>query len=421
VPVNYLVLLLQSSGADPVAIAVSTVDPSRFESEPSRPWRIAQVITRSDTIGGAHVHVRDLCLALRQRGHDVTVLVGGNGPFVEELARCSIPFRLLPALVRRIHPWHDAAAVLQLRRVLRELRPDLVSTHSSKAGWLGRIAARSLGIPVIYTAHGWPFTPGARGIGPRLYKFAERIAAPFANRIITVSRFDENLARQHGIGRRGQVIAVHNGVVDVPPSMRSSPEKVPPRIVMIARLDAQKDHDTLLRALAQLAKLEWTVELLGDGPGESACRELARRLGIEGRIQFSGLQGDVARRLARSQLLVLFSNYEGLPLSVLEGMRAGLPVVASAVGGVSECVQDGWTGILVPPRDVSAGRAALERLLSSPMLRKQMGDAGRARYEEIFTLDRMVDQTLSVYSDAIPPLAARRDVQESPAPPMQVA
>jgi glycosyltransferase involved in cell wall biosynthesis len=404
-----------------VAIAASTVDIPRFESEPVRPWRIAQVITRSDTIGGAHVHVRDLCLALRQRGHDVTVLVGGNGPFVEELARCGLPFRALPALVRRIHPWHDAAAVLQLRRVLRELRPDLVSTHSSKAGWLGRLAARSLGIPVTYTAHGWAFTPAAGSDGSRLYRIAERMAAPFASRIITVSRFDENLARQHRIGRRGQVITVHNGVVDIAPSMRSSPEKDPPRIVMIARLDAQKDHDTLLRALAQLARLDWTLELLGDGPGESACRELARKLGIEGRIQFSGLQGDVAQRLARSQVLVLFSNYEGLPLSILEGMRAGLPVVASAVGGVSECVQDGGTGILVPPRDVPAGRAALERLLSSPVLRKEMGEAGRTRYEELFTLDRMIDQTLSVYSDAILRLGARRDVQESPAPPMQVA
>jgi glycosyltransferase involved in cell wall biosynthesis len=310
---------------------------------------------------------------------------------------------------------------MQLRRALQELRPDLVSTHSSKAGWLGRIAARSLGIPVTFTAHGWAFTPGAGRVGSRLYKVAERMAAPLANRIITVSRFDQDLARRHRVGRQGQVITVRNGVIDVPRPMRSSPEKDPPRITMIARLDAQKDHDTLLRALGHLCRLNWTLELLGDGPGESDCRELAARLGIEGRIQFSGLQADVASRLARSQLLVLFSNYEGLPLSILEGMRAGLPVVASAVGGVSECVQDGSTGILVPPRDVAAGCAALERLLSSPTLRKQMGDAGRARYEELFTLDRMMDETLSVYADLIPELVSRRDAHEAPTPPVQLA
>ena len=122
--------------------------------------RIAHVLTRSDTIAGGQVHVRDLSMALRARGHAVTVLLGGNGPFCEDLRRNQIPYRTLSALARSIDPVHDPLAVVEMRRCLKEFQPDLVATHGSKAGWLGRLAARSLGLPVTFTAHGWAFTPG---------------------------------------------------------------------------------------------------------------------------------------------------------------------------------------------------------------------------------------------------------------------
>ena len=169
----------------------------------------------------------------------------------------------------------------------------------------------------------------------------------------------------------------------------------------VARLEFQKDHETLFRALAGLLDREWTLELVGDGPREEQMRALAGQLGIGGRVQFSGLCSDVAQRLARAQIYALISNYEGFPISILEGMRAGLPVIASDVAGVRESVQDGRTGLVVPPRDAAATRAGLEKLLSSSALRRQMGEAGRKRFEERFTLDKMVDATLAVYEDAI--------------------
>lgn len=136
--------------------------------------RIAYVITRADVVGGAQVHVRDLAAAMQNAGHEATVLAGAPGPLAQQLAARGVAFRDVPALVRPIAPLRDVAALRQLRARLRELRPNLVSTHSSKAGWLGRLAARSLGIPVLFTAHGWAFTTGVPAGARRFYAVTSR-------------------------------------------------------------------------------------------------------------------------------------------------------------------------------------------------------------------------------------------------------
>ncbi len=368
---------------------------------PTRTWRIAQILTRSDTIAGAQVHVRDLSKALKSRGHEVTVLVGGNGPFCEDMRRNEIGFRTLTSLVRWIDPIRDPLAVLEIRRHLKELQPDLVATHSSKAGWLGRLAARSLGLPVTFTAHGWAFAPGVSKGAAGFYRVAEMVAAPFATRLITVAEHDRELALRKRVGQADQIRTIHCGVPAIADALHAMPERDPPHIVMIARFDVQKDHQTLFRALADLQELNWTLELIGDGPREARLRALGESLGIASRVQFPGLRSDVAERLAQAQLFVLTSNYEGFPISILEAMRAGLPVIASNVGGVSESVQDGRTGRVVPPRDVAATRAALKQLLSSSRLRMELGAAGRKRFEENFTFEKMVDSTIALYADAI--------------------
>ena len=370
-------------------------------SEVRRPWRVAMIITRSDTVAGVQVHVRDLAKALITRGHSVTVLVGGNGPYLEDLRTNEVLLLILPALVRPLDPIRDALAALQIRRQLQELRPDIVATHSSKAGWLGRITARSLGLPVTFTAHGWAFTPGVAPRAATFYRWAERIAAPFTTRIITVAEHDRTLALRKRVGRAGQISTIHYGVPSIDERWRAVPDREPPRIIMVARFELQKDHETLFRALAGLLSREWTWELVGDGPREGVTRALAEQLGIASRVQFSGLCSDVVQRLARSQLYALISRYEGFPISILEGMRAGLPVVASDVAGVRESVQDGRTGLVVPAGDLAATRVAIEKLLASSTLRKEMGDAGRKSFEASFTFDKMVDATIAVYREAI--------------------
>jgi glycosyltransferase involved in cell wall biosynthesis len=364
--------------------------------------KIAFVITRSDTIGGAHVHVRDLARALRAEGHQAEVVSGGGeGPFTAALKDAGVPSHVVADMVRPIRPIRDVLALIQLHRLLKRLAPDLISLHSGKAGWLGRLAGRLLGIPVVFTAHGWTFSVGDSETGRKIYRLVERVAAPLATRIITVSRHDRDLALAAGVGSGARIVAVLNGMADLPPSSRASPEREPTRLIMVARYEAQKDHRTLIRALASIADRPWSLELVGGGPAESELRSLIESHGLSDRVEVHGLCGDVAERLAESQAFVLISNWEGLPLSILEAMRAGLPVVASDVGGVCEAVVEGETGYLVPRGDAGALTERLTALLEDPALRKAMGRAGRHRYHEHFRFERMYQETLGVYRSMI--------------------
>lgn len=363
--------------------------------------KVAYVITRSDSVGGAHIHVRDLCRELIRIGQQAVVLVGQEGPFTRLLAASNIPYRPIPSLVREIHPPRDIQALQHIVRELRNLKPDIVSTHSSKAGWLGRLAAKLLRVPVIFTAHGWAFTEGVPNGRRRLYVVAERVAAKFADRIITVSDFDRRLALSYRVAPTSKLITIHNGMPDILPKYMSRPAGNPPQIIMVARFEEQKDHKTLLEALALLQDLPWRLELVGDGPLRDKIEKLAKNLGIRQRVNFVGAINDVAEHLSRSHIFVLTSRWEGFPRSVLEAMRAGLPVIASDVGGVAEAVADSVTGFLVPRGDVRTLKQRLELLLQQPEKREVLGRNGRKRFEQEFTFDRMFERTLNVYQNVL--------------------
>lgn len=363
--------------------------------------KVAYVITRSDSVGGAHIHVRDLCRELICIGQQAVVLVGQEGPFTRLLAASNIPYRPIPSLVREIHPPRDIQALQHIVRELRNLKPDIVSTHSSKAGWLGRLAAKLLRVPVIFTAHGWAFTEGVPNGRRRLYVVAERVAAKFADRIITVSDFDRRLALSYRVAPTSKLITIHNGMPDILPKYMSRPAGNPPQIIMVARFEEQKDHKTLLEALALLQDLPWRLELVGDGPLRDKIETLAKNLGIRQRVNFVGAINDVAEHLSRSHIFVLTSRWEGFPRSVLEAMRAGLPVIASDVGGVAEAVADSVTGFLVPRGDVRTLKQRLELLLQQPEKREVLGRNGRKRFEQEFTFDRMFERTLNVYQNVL--------------------
>ena len=361
--------------------------------------RVVYVITRSDAIGGGHVHIHDLARSLQAQGDEAIVLVGQEGPFTEQLARSAIPYHSLRHLARAIHPWNDAAAFFEIREFLQRLEPDLVSTHSAKAGWLCPLAAASLGIPSVQTTHGWSFTGGVPRMRSLFYRWAERIGVLCADRVINVCEYDRQLALRYHVAPAEKLVTVHNGMPDVPGELRAQPDRVPVRLAMVARFEPQKDHGTLLHALAHLTDWAWELDLIGDGPLRPQAAALARDLGISHRVHFLGARTDVAELLAQQQVFLLITNWEGFPRSILEAMRAGLPVVASDVGGVRESVVDGTTGFVVPPCDPEALRARLGTLLRDPRLRTSFGQAGRARYEARFTFDRMLEQTLAIYGE----------------------
>ena len=202
--------------------------------------KIAHVVTRAEPIGGAQIHVRDLAASLRDQGHMPTILTGGGGPFIDVLRATGIPVVILRHLTVPIHPIRDLRALRELRAALGDVRPQLIALHSSKAGILGRLAGRSLGIPTLLTAHGWNFTPGISAVPAAVYRQIERSAGPLASRIITVSEFDRQLALEARITSEDRIVTVHNGMPDIPTNLRAEPHRTPVRLVMVARFGPRR-------------------------------------------------------------------------------------------------------------------------------------------------------------------------------------
>lgn len=363
--------------------------------------RVAFIITRCDDIGGAQIHVRDLSTALRNEGYDAVVLAGTDGVLADELRSRGIPFYQVSHLARDVGPLQDARCFSELRQTLRSIQPDIVSTHSTKAGFIGRITGRWLGIPTLFTAHGWGFTEGRPPLQAFGFWVVERTTAAWAARIITVCESDREAALRAHLAPRDRLVTIHNAMPDVVPSLHAQPGGTPPRLVMVARLSNWKDQPTLLRALSGLTDLDWKLHLIGDGPLRGQLEALTRELGLTSRVKFLGFRRDIPEQLSKAQVFVLLSKWEGFPRSILEAMRAGLPVVATDVGGVRESVVDGETGYVVGRGAVEQVRERLRSLISNCDLRVAMGEAGRARYEQNFTFERLVERTTSVYESVL--------------------
>jgi glycosyltransferase involved in cell wall biosynthesis len=354
------------------------------------------VLTRGDSIGGAQIHVRDLAVGVRARGWRVAVAVGTPGVFLDLLRDAGIESLLVPGLARSIDLWTDLKAIWGFRRLLRRRRPSLVSCHTAKAGFVGRVAALLSGVPAQYTVHGWQFAEGISAFQRAAVLLVEKFLGRLTRAIITVSDFDRRLAFRHGIGGPRRIVSVHNGMPLLPaPDAFAGGASI--RIVMVARFQPQKDHQTLFLALELLDDLPWKLLLVGDGPELDRWKLWVNAKGWAARVEFRGLVLDVASLLPTAEVFVLASRWEGFPMSILEAMRAGLPVVATRVGGVAEAVTEGKTGLLVPAGDVPALAQALGRLMADRTLRQQLGRLGRQRFEAEFTVDRMVEQTERVW------------------------
>ncbi|MCR9165910.1 MAG: glycosyltransferase family 4 protein [Nannocystaceae bacterium] len=363
------------------------------------PRRVAFVITRSDAVGGAQLHVQLLARALLDAGHAAHVFVGGEGPWCRWLEASGVPHTSLRHLKNAVRPWVDGPAYVEVLGALRDFSPDLVSTHSTKAGWLGRGAARQLGLPIVHTQHGQLFSYGAMTAPRRVVRLAERWCARTCGAILFVSHYDRRVGLHHGIGLPHQHAVVHNAIPDN--ALQADPVGTIPQVLMVARLARPKDPLLALDAFARIAKHPWHFTIAGDGPLRPAVEARIDALGLRDRVTMAGTVDDVPQRLAAAQVFLLASRREGFPMSVLEAMRAGLPVVTTDAGGVSEAVIDGATGLVTPRDDVPALARALESVVTDADQRRRMGAAGRARFLAEFGFERHVRRVWAVYRRAM--------------------
>jgi glycosyltransferase involved in cell wall biosynthesis len=363
----------------------------------TRKVKVLYVITRAEH-GGAQVHVRDLFAMLKGEVEPV-VATGEDGFLCDEARRAGVRVHRLKHLVRPIRPWTDLRAIAELAGIIRDERPDLVHTHTSKAGIVGRAAAALTGTPRVFTAHTWSFVEGGSRMQSRIATLAERFAAKLGGPMIMVSQANRKLALKRRVGRPDQLITVWNGMPDSPHRAKHGPKDAP-HIVMVARFAAQKDHATLLRALVGV-DCPWKLTFAGDGPLFAETQALAAQLGIADRVAFPGATDRIGELLASSDIFVLSTFFEGLPISILEAMRAGLPVITTDVGGSAEAVTDGENGYLVRIGDSEGMRKRLVSLLEDSRLRVRFGAASRQRFEQDFRLEKTAASTLAVYRAAL--------------------
>jgi glycosyltransferase involved in cell wall biosynthesis len=352
------------------------------------------IITKSD-LGGAQENALLLIKAFYKK-YEVHLAVGDWGPLADRVKALGIPVHLIPNLVRSINLLSDLRAIRECLVLLKTIQPDIIHTHSSKAGVIGRLAGYFGKVPTVFTAHGWGFTPGAPRIRRFIAFWAEKLLAQITCKIICVCEYDRQMALRLGVGNQSSLVTIRCGIPNVSNPLAES-SRQPPRAIMVARFNEQKDQVTFLKAIAQLSDPDLHVDFVASGPTLETCKALVQSLGIADRVSFLGDRRDVSYLLAQSQIFVLSTHYEGLPISILEAMRAGLPVVATHVNGVPEQVIHDQTGFLVPRSDEQALAQALQILIKAPELRQKMGAAGRQKYLKEFTIEQMISATEHVY------------------------
>ena len=352
-------------------------------------------------------------------GDRVTLITGpGLGPegSLEERARQGgLDLRIIDASRRAIHPWRDWQTYRQLQSLLREIKPDLLHTHSSKAGIIGRAAAAKLGLPCVHTIHGAAFHVGQSALAFNLYRWLERRAAPATDKFISVCDAMTDQYVQAGIAAREKFVTVYSGF-DVEPFLRPPRPPLdvraelglkPEDIVIgkVARLFPLKGHEFLIRAAKPVVSLCPNVRflLVGDGILRPQFEAELTAAGIRDRFVFAGLvpPGQVPELIQAMDIVVHTSVWEGLARVLPQGLIAGKPVVSYDIDGAREVVIPDQTGFLLPPRSIDELSAALCELANDADLRRRLGDTGRARLTEQFRHQSMTRQIREVYASVL--------------------
>jgi glycosyltransferase involved in cell wall biosynthesis len=389
-----------------------------------RKFKIAIIVTRMD-LGGAQQAALEVAARLDPERFDARLIAGEGGLLWDE-ARARLGGRALawPSLVHPIAPWQDLKAVLGLAWMLNRGDFDLVHTHSSKAGLVGRLAAFLAGVPcVAHTAHGWSFNDSQPALARRAYALLERGLALGTQALVAVAESVRDKGLLMGIGRPSQYrvirAAVDLGAWSLP---RLSPEERAGRlrglglprdaklVATLANLKPQKDPACFVATAAAALKAWPGPEPLhfiyiGGGPLLEACQAQAASLGIAERVHFLGWRQDAAGLLACADAFLLTSRFEGLPCVFAQAMSLGLPVVATDVDGAPEIVREGKTGYLCTPGDSQALSQRLLKLLQDPALAQRLGQAGRESLGPEWGLADMAQRHAELYQELLTPLA----------------
>jgi glycosyltransferase involved in cell wall biosynthesis len=381
------------------------------------PVRVLRVIARLN-MGGPALHVAYLTAGLAKRGYETTLVAGSLARGEDSMAfvaeELGIRVERLEELHREISPFRDAVAIVRLARLIRRVRPHILHTHTAKAGAVGRLAALLAGDArppiVVHTFHGHVLRGYFDPLRTAGFRLLERWLATKTTALVAVSPQVRDDLVSLGVAPRERFVVVRVGIeleqrVAVERDGRGESRRVlgigPDRFAVgwIGRMTGVKRTHDVLRAFRRLRDrgVDACLCMIGDGPDRPAVERRAHELGLMRDTLFLGYQEEVAPFYAAFDAMILPSINEGTPVSAIEALAAGRPVVATRVGGVPDVVREGEDGFLVEAGDVDALADRLARLAADPELRERLGAAGRARVIPRYSVERLVDDIDLLY------------------------
>jgi glycosyltransferase involved in cell wall biosynthesis len=363
---------------------------------------VLQVIGNS-TFGGATRVILAISRGLKAAGYRVSVLT--SDPRTQEVF-AGIGATVIPCrhYVRQVSPVRDALAVAETRHLCRLYDIDVLHTHTSKGGAVGRLAAWSLGLPVVHTVHGFSFHEFSSAWTKSLFSTVEWALAPLTTRMVLINSDEQRLVRHHDWLPRERTRLIVNGIPIPPLPPAPTSHEGCPHLVTVGRLSVQKGYRYLLGAMpAVLERFPHArLSIVGDGEERARLEALTAELGLAQAVTFTGFQTDPLAWLGKAHVAVSSSLWEGLPIAVLEMMAARRPIVATACRGTRDVLTHGEHALLVPPADPDALAQAIIGMLSHEPRAHAIAEAARAHLEDGYTESRMVQEYVTLFRELMP-------------------
>ncbi len=360
--------------------------------------KILIVCTNAD-LAGAPSHVRDLSLRLKNLEWSIQVVFGENGPTKSILDENKIPTHLISSLRSNINVFDDIKSYKKLKIIVESVKPDLIHVHSSKASFIGRLVGFSLKIPVIYTVHGWGFGKGRKPLISIFVYIIELLLSQITEHYINVCKSDLMLGKKSLPINSLRVSLIYNSTnFSILPKIRHN-SKI--NLIMVARNDYPKDYITLFKSLSTV-KVD-NVLIVGSGTDHKEFKKLAAKYSKENyrKIKFMGERSNIEELLEKSTIFVLSTKVEGLPISIIEAMTKGLPIIASSVGGIPELVSHEINGLLFQQGNYNDLSKKINLLSNCKKSRFKYGLASLELAKKRFDKDKSFEQTVKIYKKSL--------------------